>query len=57
MQPATIATLEELDNAAWFKAATARIDALKSVEDRVASDVMALTSAKRGDAMKAGSRG
>jgi methyl-accepting chemotaxis protein len=41
-----------LDNATWFKAATARIDALKSVEDRVASDVMALTFAKRGDATR-----
>jgi methyl-accepting chemotaxis protein len=39
-----------LDNASWFKAATGRIDALKTVEDQVASDMLALTSAKRDEA-------
>jgi len=45
--------LAGLDSASWFKAATARIDALKTVEDRVASDMLALTSAKRDDATQA----
>jgi len=41
-----------LDSAAWFRAATARIDAFKTVEDQIAADVLALTSAKRSDATR-----
>lgn len=41
-----------LDGATWFNAATARIDMLKTVEDQVAADLLALTSAKRGDATR-----
>jgi methyl-accepting chemotaxis protein len=42
-----------LDGAAWFKAATVRIDMLKTVEDQTASDLLALTSAKRAEATRA----
>ena len=42
-----------LDGATWFKAASVRIDQLKAVEDRVALDLLALASAKRGDATRA----
>src|SRR5690348_13318686 len=39
-----------LDGASWFKAATARIDMLKTTEDRIAADLLALTSAKHAQA-------
>jgi HAMP domain-containing protein len=39
-----------LDGASWFKTATNRIDMLKTTEDRIASDLVALTSAKRAQA-------
>ena len=42
-----------LDGAAWFKAASGRIDRLKTVEDKVGLDLLALSSAKRGDATRA----
>ena len=42
-----------LDSATWFKTATARIDMLKTVEDQIAANLLALTSAKRGDATRA----
>jgi methyl-accepting chemotaxis protein len=42
-----------VDGAAWFKAASGRIDQLKAVEDRIALDLLALSSAKRGDATRA----
>src|SRR5262249_42717598 len=41
-----------LDSASWFKAATMRIDKLKSVEDQIASDLLALTTAKRAEATR-----
>jgi methyl-accepting chemotaxis protein len=41
-----------IDSATWFKAATARIDMLKAVEDKIATDLLALTSAKRDDATR-----
>ena len=37
--------LQGLDGKSWFDATTARIDLLKNVEDRIANDLIALTSA------------
>jgi methyl-accepting chemotaxis protein len=42
-----------LDSKAWFDATTARIDLLKTVEDRAANDLMALTSALEDEATRA----
>jgi methyl-accepting chemotaxis protein len=44
--------LKGLDGKAWFEATTARIDLLKTVEDRLADDLMALASAKQADATR-----
>jgi methyl-accepting chemotaxis protein len=42
-----------VDSSAWFKAASGRIDHLKTVEDKIAGDLSALTSAKRTEATQA----
>jgi methyl-accepting chemotaxis protein len=42
--------MKGLDGKAWYDATTARIDTLKIVEDRLAADLAALTSAKQGEA-------
>jgi methyl-accepting chemotaxis protein len=42
--------MKGLDGKAWYDATTARIDTLKLVEDRLAADLAALTSAKQGEA-------
>jgi methyl-accepting chemotaxis protein len=42
--------LDGIDSKAWFAAASERINALKTVEDRVAADLAALTAAIAGDA-------
>ena len=42
-----------LDAKSWFDATTARIEILKAVEDRIAADLMALTSALDGEATQA----
>lgn len=49
-----VAARGELDGItapAWFAAATARIDALKAVEDRAAADVLALARSARAEAL------
>jgi hypothetical protein len=43
--------MKGLDGKAWYDATTARIDTLKIVEDRLAADLAALTSAKQGEAI------
>jgi methyl-accepting chemotaxis protein len=45
--------LKGLDGKAWFDATTARIDLLKTVEDRLATDLAALTNAKESAATQA----
>jgi len=45
--------LQGLDGKAWFQATTARIDLLKTVEDRIATDLTAMTSAIQADATSA----
>lgn len=45
--------LKGLDGKAWFEATTARIDLLKTVEDRLATDLHALASAKQTEATRA----
>jgi methyl-accepting chemotaxis protein len=42
--------LKGLNGKAWFDAATARIDALKSVEDRIAGDLLIISAAKGSEA-------
>jgi methyl-accepting chemotaxis protein len=42
--------MKGLDGKAWYDATTARIDALKVVEDRLAADLATLTSAKQSEA-------
>ena len=42
--------MKGLDGKAWFDATTARIDAMKTVEDRLAADLTTLTSAKHTEA-------
>jgi methyl-accepting chemotaxis protein len=42
--------MKGLDGKAWYDATTARIDTLKTVEDRLAADLAALTSTKQGEA-------
>jgi methyl-accepting chemotaxis protein len=42
-----------LDSRAWFDAATARIDLLKTVEDRIGADLSKLTSALHSEASQA----
>ena len=45
--------LKELPSKMWFDAATARIDILKTVEDRLAADLAALAGGKQSDATRA----
>ena len=45
--------LKGLDGKAWFDATTARIDLLKTVEDRLADDLLALASTKQTEATRA----
>ncbi|HLS80353.1 MAG TPA: nitrate- and nitrite sensing domain-containing protein [Steroidobacter sp.] len=47
------ASLGKIDADRWFASATARINALKEVEDQVAGDLQALTSATRSQARAA----
>jgi len=43
-------TMPGIDGKSWFEAATARIDLLKKVEDRIAADLVALTTTIQADA-------
>jgi methyl-accepting chemotaxis protein len=45
--------MKELDGASWYEATTARIDLLKTVEDRIAGDLQAKTAAVYADATAA----
>jgi methyl-accepting chemotaxis protein len=45
--------LQGLDGKSWFEATTARIDLLKTVEDRIATDLVALTTAIQAKATSA----
>ena len=44
--------MQGLDGKAWFDATTARIDLLKAVEDRIAADLIALTTAIHANATR-----
>ena len=45
--------MQGLDGKSWFEATTARIDLLKTVEDHIAADLIALTTAIKADATSA----